>query len=133
VLAGAITGKHRFVRWVLAPSVYEPWAKVSFMCYLLQSLVIMFYYIQQRKAFLMEPLDLIFIFLSCSFFSFMAAVPACLMLEAPFLQLEKVFLFPAKKKERQLSYKEVHDLQGDTGSDEASNTSTASFGSLRQE
>jgi len=35
VFAGAVTGKHRVMRWMLTNPLMDAWAKVSFMTYLL--------------------------------------------------------------------------------------------------
>ena len=50
ILAGPLTGRNRFLRWFLGSSGYNPWARVSFMVYLIHLLVFSLFYCQIRQS-----------------------------------------------------------------------------------
>ena len=40
ILAGSMVGKHRLIRYILAGDFFGPWAKVSFMTYLIHMFIV---------------------------------------------------------------------------------------------
>ena len=50
ILAGGMVGKHRLIRYILAGDFFGPWAKVSFMTYLIHMTILFWVFSQMRIA-----------------------------------------------------------------------------------
>jgi hypothetical protein len=96
VLAGAMTGKHRLFRFLCAGSFWGPWAKLTFMTYLIHMLVFWFFYAQIKMSSYLNHKDILWTYLACLLISYLVAVPCSLIFEAPYLHIEKFFIFAQK-------------------------------------
>lgn len=61
ILMGPLTGRNKFMQWVLGGRGYNPWARISFMAYLIHLLVFQLYYSQMRQAVYITNKGVIFI------------------------------------------------------------------------
>ena len=91
-LAGAMVGKSRLVRFVFGGSVWAPWAKITFMIYLVHTVVIIWFYIQVRQAIYFTERLAIFYFFAALILSFLVAVPMSLLIESPIMQINNCCL-----------------------------------------
>ena len=100
ILMGPLTGRNKFMQYVLGGSGYNPWARLSFMAYLTHLLVFRYFYGQIRQSTYITTKGTIFILLSVTFLTFVVSIPFSALFEAPFMQLEKLVLFPEKPKKQ---------------------------------
>jgi peptidoglycan/LPS O-acetylase OafA/YrhL len=98
ILIGPLVGKNRALRWLLGSRGWEPWAKLSFMTYLIHILVFQWYYGQTKQSTYFSHKPVIWTFLAISFLTFLLSIGFSALFEAPFLQLERMVLFPPKKE-----------------------------------
>mmetsp|Transcript_2053 Transcript_2053/g.1850 ORF Transcript_2053/g.1850 Transcript_2053/m.1850 type:complete len:149 (+) Transcript_2053:1591-2037(+) len=97
-LSGPLVGKSRLTRFILGGSFWAPWAKITFIVYLLHISVIVWFYAQARQAIFLTQRVAIFLFFSSLVLSFLVAIPVTLLIESPVTQLEKLLLFPPKQR-----------------------------------
>ena len=100
ILMGPLTGKNKFMRWILGGSGYNPWARVSFMAYLIHLLVFKLYYSQMRQAVYITNKSVIFIMCAVILITLAISVVFSALFEAPFLQMEKLVLFPERPRKQ---------------------------------
>eukprot|EP00345_Euplotes_harpa_P000876 CAMPEP_0168327210 /NCGR_PEP_ID=MMETSP0213-20121227/5769_1 /TAXON_ID=151035 /ORGANISM="Euplotes harpa, Strain FSP1.4" /LENGTH=252 /DNA_ID=CAMNT_0008330085 /DNA_START=726 /DNA_END=1484 /DNA_ORIENTATION=+ len=98
ILSGPLTGRSKLLKFILGSNGYSPWAKVSFMAYLIHLLVFAYYYDQIRESVYPDNKSIIITMAACMLLAFMISVPFSALFEAPFLQLERLVLFPVKPK-----------------------------------
>mmetsp|Transcript_43559 Transcript_43559/g.51285 ORF Transcript_43559/g.51285 Transcript_43559/m.51285 type:complete len:307 (-) Transcript_43559:33-953(-) len=101
ILMGPLTGRNKLMRFVLGSNGYSPWAKVSFMAYLIHLLVFKYFYSQTRQSVYITHKDVIFSLAAVLLLSLFISIPFSALFEAPFLQLEKLVIFPEKPKSEQ--------------------------------
>jgi len=94
ILAGAMTGKHRLIRFFLAGEFWGPWAKLTFMTYLIHMLVYYFFYGNVRMSSNLNHADIIWSFVAVILVSYFVSIAFSIAFEAPFLHMEKFFIFP---------------------------------------
>ena len=85
ILTGALVGKGRIVRFLLAGEFWSPWAKLSFMCYMVHIPVMLYFIAQIRISTVANQKDLIYNFLGYGLLAYLAAIPATLVIEAPYV------------------------------------------------
>ena len=98
ILMGPLTGRNSFMRWILGGSGYNSFARLSFMAYLIHLLVFKYFYSQMRQSVYITNKGVIFTLLAVIFITFVVSVPLSALFEAPFMQLEKLVLFPERPK-----------------------------------
>ena len=99
ILAGPLTGKGSFLQVFLGSRFWAPWAKIAFYCYLIHLLVFNLFYGQERQAFYIDNKTVFLVYFGVMVVTFMIAIGMSLFLEAPLLQLERLVLFPPRKKD----------------------------------
>lgn len=92
-----LLGHNRIGTWFLAHPIWTPLARLTFCTYLVHLSLIYSYFLSQNTAYWLNDLnigvDLIFI----TVVSYLAAVPLTLLMESPFMALEK--LLKGKQRE----------------------------------
>uniref|UniRef100_A0A7S3KW64 Acyltransferase 3 domain-containing protein n=1 Tax=Euplotes crassus TaxID=5936 RepID=A0A7S3KW64_EUPCR len=101
-LVGPIVGKSRFLRFVLGGSAWAPWAKITFIVYLIHTTLIIWFYCQVRQALYMTTRVAVFYWFACFLLSYLIAIPITLLIESPILQLEKLLLFATPPRKTNL-------------------------------
>lgn len=91
---GAIVGEMKILRFMLAGEFWAPWAKLSFMCYIIHIFVLTLFMGQMKKSNFISHTNVIWTFFGAAVFTFMFSIVATLVVEAPWMHLEKLFLFP---------------------------------------
>jgi peptidoglycan/LPS O-acetylase OafA/YrhL len=98
ILAGSMVGKHRFIRFFIAGEIWAPWAKLTFTAYIIHPLIYFKYYGDQRIAFPFQPTYLHWIYMAVLVITYIMSIPVSLLCEAPFLHLEKFFIFKEREQ-----------------------------------
>uniref|UniRef100_A0A7S3NV25 Acyltransferase 3 domain-containing protein n=1 Tax=Euplotes crassus TaxID=5936 RepID=A0A7S3NV25_EUPCR len=88
-LAGPMIGKSRFLRFILGGSAWAPWAKITFMVYLIHLILIIWFYAQIRQALYMTTRVAVYYWFAAFILSYLIAIPITLLIESPILQLSK--------------------------------------------
>ena len=96
--AGSIVGKGGPIRYIFGAQVWGSWAKITFVVYLIHTLVISWIFSSLRIGMIMTKRVAIFYTFSSFILSFLIAVPVALLIESPILQLEKLVIFPPKQR-----------------------------------
>ena len=116
ILMGPLTGRNKFMQWVLGGRGYNPWARISFMAYLIHLLVFQLYYSQMRQAVYITNKGVIFIMWAVILITLSISVVFSALFEAPFLQLEKLVLFPERpRKALKESEGSAHSMDSNKG------------------
>ena len=113
-LAGPMVGKSRFVRFVLGGSAWAPWAKITFMVYLIHIILIIWFYCQVRQALYMTTRVAVFYWFASFLLAYLVAIPIALLIESPVLQLEKLLLFATPPRKANIQKLE-EELEAKTG------------------
>ena len=92
ILSGPLTGKGRLLRAFLGNRGFDPWARISFMTYLIHLLIIRMFYFQVKQAVYVDGKQILYRTIAFMFVSFLFSIPLSATFEAPFIQLEKVLL-----------------------------------------
>ena len=98
ILSGSMVGKHSFVRYFLAGEFWARWAKLTFVAYIIHILVFFYYYGSAWIATPFEHTPILWIFFATVIITYMLSVPVSLLCEAPFLHLEKFFIFKERSE-----------------------------------
>mmetsp|Transcript_3957 Transcript_3957/g.4830 ORF Transcript_3957/g.4830 Transcript_3957/m.4830 type:complete len:199 (+) Transcript_3957:1317-1913(+) len=101
LLSGALTGKGSLVRYLLGSQEWSPWARLSFMTYLIHLLVFGLYYNQIRQSVDLFNKQIMFIMVACMLVAYVIAIPLSALFEAPFMQIEKHFIFRRNDEHKQ--------------------------------
>ena len=96
-LSGAMTGKGKIVRFLLAGRFWVPWARLSFMVYLIHVLILYWFLGNTENAAYLSHIGVFELLASLIVLSNILAIPASLVFEAPFLNLEKTYMMAKKK------------------------------------
>lgn len=111
-LSGAMVGRSPFVRFVLGGSAWAPWAKITFIAYLVHPLVIAWYYFQINQGMFVTKRMAFYWWFASFMLSYLLSIPVALLIESPFLQIEKLVLFPPKERSEKVNVKgEFRKLQ----------------------
>lgn len=91
-LSGCLVGRHSYIKAFLTGPTWSNLSKLTFMTYFVHMAFFGFYYGNIRQSFYLDNINIIWIFLGVMISSFVLAIPATLIFEAPWLQLEKMFI-----------------------------------------
>lgn len=103
ILAGPLAGRGRFLKAFLGSRFWAPWAKLSFYSYLIHMFVFSFYFGQMRTSVYLNHKTILFAYCGVILLTVLLAIPFSVFLEAPWMQLEKLVLFPPKRKGKPVS------------------------------
>ena len=106
-MAGPATGRSYLFRIIFGGSAWAPWAKMSFMTYLIHSFLILYYIFSAQQGIYFTERWALYLYFSLLVLSTLLSIPFSLMFECPFLQIERLLLFPEKnsmKKENKIGY-----------------------------
>mmetsp|Transcript_14536 Transcript_14536/g.16252 ORF Transcript_14536/g.16252 Transcript_14536/m.16252 type:complete len:573 (+) Transcript_14536:269-1987(+) len=98
LVAGPMVGKGSFLQWFLGAAFYAPWTKFTFYAYMIHLFVFSFYFGQQRQTVMLYHPSIIWIYIGVIILTFIIAVPLSTAFESPLMQLERLVLFPPKKR-----------------------------------
>lgn len=98
ILAGPLVGKGSFLQVFLGSRFWAPWAKIAFYTYLVHLFVFTFYFGQMRTSFYLNHKAILWSYCGVIFLAISLAVPMSVCFEAPWMQLERLVLFPPRKK-----------------------------------
>lgn len=98
VLAPTFVGRLRLVKYVLSAEPFVVLARLNYMVYLIHCLVIFWYLNDLRQPSYVTNLNQWFFAIGTVVVSFILSVPFTLICEVPFMNLEKLVLFPYKTK-----------------------------------
>lgn len=105
ILAGPLAGRGRFLKVFLGSRFWAPWAKLSFYAYLIHMFVFSFYFGQMRTSLYLNHKTILFSYCGVILLTLLMAIPFSVFLEAPWMQLEKLVLFPPRRKNNPVSTK----------------------------
>eukprot|EP00345_Euplotes_harpa_P018688 CAMPEP_0168341000 /NCGR_PEP_ID=MMETSP0213-20121227/14404_1 /TAXON_ID=151035 /ORGANISM="Euplotes harpa, Strain FSP1.4" /LENGTH=154 /DNA_ID=CAMNT_0008347355 /DNA_START=1045 /DNA_END=1509 /DNA_ORIENTATION=+ len=98
ILMPTFVGRLRLIKSFLGAETFMVLARLNYMVYMVHCLVVLWIISDFKQPAYMVSLNEWFLAIGCVVISFIAAVPATLMFEAPFLNIEKYILFPPKKR-----------------------------------
>mmetsp|Transcript_6946 Transcript_6946/g.7767 ORF Transcript_6946/g.7767 Transcript_6946/m.7767 type:complete len:626 (+) Transcript_6946:136-2013(+) len=101
ILMGPIVGKGAFLQFFLGSRFWAPWAKIAFYCYLVHLFVFTWFFGQMRQSFFLNHKAIIWSYFGVIFLSLFVATFLSVLFEAPWMQLEKLVLFPPRKKKQE--------------------------------
>lgn len=90
-------GKLSIIRDIFASSFFRPLARISFSALLLHGLILFKVFFSHEQAIYFDHKNMMFVFFSLVFFTYIAAVFVSLFLEYPFRTMAKVVFSPPKK------------------------------------
>ncbi|CAI2360959.1 unnamed protein product [Moneuplotes crassus] len=96
-LAPLFVGKLSLIKDIFGGKLWAPWAKVSFVSYLIHIHVMAFFYLQSKGSLYFDGPSQIFYSLATLLIVLLVSVPVALIIESPVLQLERLVLFPPKQ------------------------------------
>ena len=94
IIIGSLTGHNSFFTFIFGSKGYVPWARIIYMSYIVHLSVFEFYYNQQRQATYLHHKSVWWVILACVFVTFLISVPFSMCFEMPFVQIEKLLMFP---------------------------------------
>jgi peptidoglycan/LPS O-acetylase OafA/YrhL len=112
ILTGPLVGKGSFLQVFLGSRFYAPWAKLSFYCYMIHLFIFTLFFGQARTAIYLSHVSVMWVYFSVIALTMMFSVPFSVLFEAPWMQLERLVLFPPKAKPAK-EEKEYVDKLGD--------------------
>lgn len=98
IIAGPLVGKNSFMRFILGSRGWAPWAKLTFMIYMLHLIVYEWFYAQIRQSIYLSYKPIFYAYAATLVFTGLLSIPLSATLEAPFMHMEKLLLFPEKPK-----------------------------------
>jgi hypothetical protein len=90
-------GKLSIIRDIFASSFFRPLARLSFSALMIHSLMLFFIFFTHEQSIYYDHKNMMFIYFSLVFFSYIMAVLVALFLEYPFRTMGKVVFSPPKK------------------------------------
>jgi len=111
VLMGPIVGKNEFLQIFLGSRFWAPWAKVAFYSYMVHLFVFTWYFGQMRQSFFLNHKGILWSYFGVIFISIFVATFFSVLFEAPWMQLEKLVLFPPRKKKKVEKLEEEPSLE----------------------
>jgi len=97
-LMGPIVGKNYFLQIFLGSRFWAPWAKISFYSYLVHLFVFTWFFGQMRQSIYLDHKSILWSYFGVIVLSIFVATFLSVLFEAPWMQLEKLVLFPPRKK-----------------------------------
>ncbi|CAI2360759.1 unnamed protein product [Moneuplotes crassus] len=97
-LAPLFVGRLTLVKDVFGGKLLAPWAKVTFVAYLIHLNVLGFVFMQTKASLYFDGPSQIFYSLTAFFITILISVPISLVIESPILQIERLVLFPPRQK-----------------------------------
>lgn len=98
VIAGPLVGRNKFMKFVLGSRGWVPWARLTFMIYLIHLLIFQWFYGQMRQSVYLDYAPILASYGATVIMSCLLAIPLSAAFEAPFMNIEKYLIFPAKKR-----------------------------------
>jgi len=98
IILPTFVGRLRLVRNILGSEPFAVLARLNYMVYMVHCLVIFWYLLDSKQSIYANELNLWFMSIGAIVVSFLFAIPATLLFEAPFMNIEKYLLFPAKRE-----------------------------------
>jgi peptidoglycan/LPS O-acetylase OafA/YrhL len=86
------------VKNFLSLPIFSPLGKLNFSAYLIHDMVLLSYMSAFKQSYFIDVKSSTFMVAGAIVLSYLLAIPFCFISEVPFLQLEKLILFPPKKK-----------------------------------
>jgi hypothetical protein len=90
-------GKLSIIRDVFASSFFRPLARISFSALLLHGLILFKVFFSHEQSIYFDHKNMMFVFFSLVFFTYIASLFVSLFLEYPFRTMAKVVFSPPKK------------------------------------
>jgi len=90
-------GKLSIIRDLFASSFFRPLARLSYSAMMIQSLMLFFIFFTHEQSIYYDHKNMIFIYFSLVFFTYITSVLVALFLEYPFRTMAKVVFSPPKK------------------------------------
>ena len=90
-------GKLSIIRDIFASSFFRPLARLSYSALMTQSLMLFFIFFTHEQSIYYDHKNMMFIYFSLVFFTYVSAVLVALFLEYPFRTMAKVVFSPPKK------------------------------------
>lgn len=90
-------GKLSIIRDIFASSFFRPLARISYSALMIQSLMLFFIFFTHEQSIYYDHKNMIFIYFSLVFFTYVTAVVVALFCEYPFRTMAKVVFSPPKK------------------------------------
>mmetsp|Transcript_23891 Transcript_23891/g.26510 ORF Transcript_23891/g.26510 Transcript_23891/m.26510 type:complete len:186 (+) Transcript_23891:1420-1977(+) len=98
LLAGPLTGKGSLLQVILGGRFYAPWAKLTFYGYMVHLFVFSFYFAQIRQAIYLSHATVLFAYIGVIIVTLLISIVLSIAFESPLIQLERLVLFPPKKR-----------------------------------
>ena len=106
ILLPLLAERLSWVSGILGNVMWVPLARLSFSCYLVHALVYTWYSADKRQFDYVSKQSLWFDYLSIAVVSFLVSVPFHLLFEAPFINFERLLLFPVVERHPEKAFKE---------------------------
>ena len=94
IVIGSLTGHNSFITFILGSKGYVPFARMTYMAYIVHLTIFEFYYNQQRQATYLHHKSVSWVIFAWIFVTFLISVPISMCFEMPFVQIEKLLMFP---------------------------------------
>ncbi|CAI2360775.1 unnamed protein product [Moneuplotes crassus] len=98
ILSGPLVGKGSALQFILGGEFYATWCKFTFFGYIIHLFIFSFYFNQLKQSIYLSHLSVLWIYVTAMVITLLLAVPFSIAFESPFIQLERLVLFPVKKK-----------------------------------
>lgn len=98
LLAGPLTGKGNLLQALFGGRIYGPWVKFTFYGYMVHLFVFTFYTSQLRANIYLNHGTIMMMYVGVIVTTLLIAVPLSTAFESPLMQIERLILFPPKKK-----------------------------------
>lgn len=107
ILAGPLTGKGSFLQVFLGSRFWAPWAKLSFFAYMIHLFVFSFFFAQMRNSLYLNHKTILWSYFGVITLTLILAIPFSMFLEVPLMQLERLIIFPPRKKSKHSEDKSI--------------------------
>uniref|UniRef100_A0A7S3P2S4 Acyltransferase 3 domain-containing protein n=1 Tax=Euplotes crassus TaxID=5936 RepID=A0A7S3P2S4_EUPCR len=97
-LAPIFVGRLSLIKDFFGTRLWAPWAKVTFVAYLIHLHVLGWFFMQSKGSRYFDGPSQIFYALSTFLVCLIVGVPIALIIESPILQIERLVLFPPRQK-----------------------------------
>ena len=91
-------GRLRVIQAILGNEIMAVLARLNYMVYMIHCIILIWIISDQKQAGYINSLNQWYFSIGGAVLSFLFAIPATLMFEVPFMNIEKTVLFPASKK-----------------------------------
>lgn len=100
IIIPTFVGRLRIVKNLLSAEIMSVMARLSYMAYLIHGIIILWYLFDLKTSIHVSILNQWFFSIGTVVVSYSFAIPFTLLCEAPFMNLEKYILFPARSKSK---------------------------------